>query len=198
MRNTFICECGSKVFTLWGKYKRKILPKKHQLDIKRFRCSNCKTTHAILPTFLFGQVRHTKETIEPYVEQFIQKQTSINNLWTDSFNLPDAPQDISTLYRWFNRFITRSRNLLPLLKNELIQLAPQTNLKEFENIFLRQGMLSPHSVCKSAMLLSEKLLSETIQLLQIKSSLTPLTFLNYFCWQKTGKALLAPLPPKPQ
>ena len=143
-------------------------------------------------------MRHTKETIEPYVEQFIKKQTSINQLWTDSYNLPEAPEDDTTLYRWFNRFIARCKTLLPLLKKELIQLDPKTNLKEFGDIFLGQGMLSPNSICNSAMFISENLLRESTQLLQMKSSLTPLTFLNYFCWQKTGKTLLAPLPPKPQ
>jgi len=198
LRNTFICKCDSTVFSLWGKYKRKILPKNNKLDIKRFRCSNCKTTHAILPTFLFGQVRHDDQTIEPYFQQFTQKQNSIKGCLAQSYNLPEIPWDDSTLYIWFNRFILRCKTLLPLLKNELLQLAPKTNLKEFENIFLKHGMLSPNSICKSAMVLSEKLLSETSQLLQMKSSLTALTFLNHFCWQKTGKALLAPLPPKPQ
>ena len=165
---------------------------------KRFRCSNCKTTHAILPTFLFGQVRHSDETIAPYFQQFVQIQTSISQLWKDSFDLPDAPQDESTLYEWFNRFIARCKNLLPLLKNELLKLAPHTNLKEFESTLLKQGMLSPHSICKSVIFISEKILTETTLLLQMKNSLTPLTFINYFCWQKTGKALLAPLPPQPQ
>jgi len=190
--------CGSKVFTLWGHYVRKILPKNQELKIQRLRCKICKTTHAILPTFLFGQVRHDDQTIEPYFQQFTQKQNSIKGCLAQGYDLPETPWDDSTLYIWLNRFISRCKTLLPLLKNELLQLAPKTNLKEFENIFLGQGMLSPNSICKSAMVLSEKLLSETSQLLQMKNSLTALTFLNYFCRQKTGQALLAPLPPKPQ
>ena len=198
VRNTFVCICGSEVFILWGKYKRKILPQNRELHIKRVRCTKCKKTHAILPTFLFGQVRHDNQTIAPYFQQFTQKQTSIMECLAQSYNLPEAPEDDTTLYRWFNRFIARCKTLLPLLKKELIQLDPKTNLKEFGDIFLGQGMLSPNSICNSAMFISENLLRESTQLLQMKSSLTPLTFLNYFCWQKTGKALLAPLPPKPQ
>ena len=195
MQNVFTCKCGAKVFILWGRYKRKLLPKVNELHIQRLRCSTCKKTHAVLPTFLFGQVRHDSETIEPYFQLFTQQQNSIKRFLAQSYDLPEAPEDDSTLYIWFKRFISRCKTLLPLLKKELMQLAPQTNLKESQNIFLRQAILSPHSVCKSAMVLSEKLLCESTQLLQVKSSLTPLTFLNYFCWQKTDKALLAPLPP---
>jgi len=160
-RDIFVCMCGSQVFTLWGHYKRYILPKNEELALQRIRCKNCKITHAILPTFLFGQVRHDDQTIEPYFQQFTQKQDSIKGCPAQGYDLPGAPEDDSTLYIWFNRFISRCKTLLPLLKNELLQLVPQTNVKEFGDNFLGQGMLSPHSVCKSAMLLSEKLLSET-------------------------------------
>lgn len=191
-----ICPCQSRSFIFWGCYPRKLLPTGEQLTIQRVRCKNCLTTHALIPTFLFGQVRHTNATISYYVAQFIEKQTTIGTLF-NSPNAPTAPEDISTLYRWFKRLIIKCKKLLPLLKQELINLIPQTDLKELETIILGKNMDSPYHICRASWLLSAKLLEVSSELLQSEISLTALTFLNYFCWQNTGKPLLAVLPPKP-
>lgn len=190
-----VCKCT--LFTTWSKYTRKSLPGSELLLIQRVRCCNCEVTHALLPTFLFGKVRHTAETITCYVEQFIEEKATIPQLFSNP-NSPQAPQEISTLYRWFKRLVFRCKTLLPLLKKELIELNPQTDLKQLEQIMLDKDMTSPNHICKTAWLLSDKLLLLCEKHLQSEnSSLTPLTFLNYFCWQKTGDLLLDVLPPEP-
>ena len=191
-----ICPCQSRSFILWSCYARKPLPNGEELTIQRVRCKICLKTHALIPTFLFGQVRHSNQTISPYVGQFIEKQTTIGSLF-NSPGSPKAPEDISTLYRWFKRLIIRCKKLLPLLKQELINLTPQTDLTELEAIILGKNIDSAYHICRATWLLSEKLLQVSSELLHSEISLTPLTFLNYFCWQNTGKPLLAVLPPKP-
>jgi hypothetical protein len=191
-----ICHCLSRNFLLWSCYSRKPLPNGEELTIQRVRCKICLKTHALIPTFLFGEVRHSNQTISFYVEQFIKQQTTIGKLFGDPKS-PNSPEDISTLYRWFKRLIIRCRSLLPLLKQELINLIPQTDLTEFETIILGKNIDSPYHICRATWLLSEKLLEVSSELLQSEISLTPLTFLNYFCWQNTGNPLLAVLPPKP-
>jgi hypothetical protein len=191
-----ICPCQSLRFILWSCYARKLLPNGGQLTIQRVRCKICLKTHALIPIFLFGQVRHSNQTISTYVEQFIEQQTTIGKLF-NSPDSPEAPADIYTLYRWFKRLIVRCKSLLPLLKKELINLIPQTDLTEFEAIILSKNIDSPYHICRASWLLSEKLLEVSNELLQSETSRTPLTFLNYFCWQNTGKPLLAVLPPKP-
>lgn len=141
-------------------------------------------------------MRHSNQTISRYVEQFITKLTTIGKLFYSPTS-PKAPQEIATLYRWFNRLTIRCKSLLPLLKQQLITLIPQTDLTELEAIILGKNIDSPYHICRASWLLSEKLLEVSSELLQSETSLTPLTFLNYFCWQNTGKPLLAVLPPKP-
>jgi hypothetical protein len=189
--------CNSRVFTIWSKYTRSSLPGEKPLTIQRVRCSGCKVTHALLPTFLFGKIRYTDKTITPYVEQFIKDKITIAQLFKKSHS-PVAPQEISTLYRWFKRIFHRCKTLLPLLKKELIELNPQTDLKQLETIMLDKDMTSPHYICNTAWLLAEMLLLVCSEQLQSqKCSLTTITFLNYFSWQNTGDMLLAVLPPEP-
>jgi len=191
-----ICPCQSRRFILWSCYARKLLPTGEQLTMQRVRCKSCLTTHALIPTFLFGQVRHTNQAIGHYVGQFIEQQTTIGALF-NSPSAPAAPKEIATLYRWFKRLIIRCKYLLPLLKQELLTLMPQTDLTELETIMLGKNMASPYHICRASWWLSAKLLAVCRELLQSEIALTPLTFLNYFCWQHSGRPLLAVLPPKP-
>jgi hypothetical protein len=51
--------------------------------------------------------------------------------------------------------------------------------------------LNPMMLCGSGFWLSTKLLAVSGKLLRHKPKITPLAFLNYFSWQKTGAALLS-------
>ncbi|MFQ5606077.1 MAG: DUF6431 domain-containing protein [bacterium] len=192
----------------WGTYGRRILPNADDIRIQRIRCSTCLITHALLPSFLFGRVRYSVETVAPYFEQRSHK--SLAQVWQHATD--DSPADIGTVYRWFRRIRERMAKLLPLLRNELLSLAPDFDLAKLEEITLTQNtrptstsscsnqpnasapeMLTPMALCQSCIWLSGQLLATTNELLAIPSAITPLSFLNYFCWQKTGSTLLDPL-----
>jgi hypothetical protein len=142
-----ICPCQSRSFILWSCYARKPLPDGEELTIQRVRCKSCLTTHALIPSFLFGQLRHSNQTISRYVGQFIAKQTTIGKLF-NSPSSPAVPKEIATLYRWFRRLIIRCKNLLPLLKQELIDLIPQTDLTELETIILGKNIDPGYHICR--------------------------------------------------
>ncbi len=118
--------------------------------------------------------------------QFIKQQTTIGELFRSPTS-PRAPQEISTLYRWFKRLIIRCKSLLPLLKKELLNLIPQTDLTELEAIILAKNIDSPYHICRASWLLSEKLLQVSSELLQSEISLTPLTFLKLLLLAKHWK-----------
>ena len=101
LKKLLTCSCGQCEFILWGTYTRKPHSSKDKLLIvQRVRCKICKKTHAVLPSFILGQVRHTAETVQTYLEKWIETGHSLSRLWLDS----NIPKDKSTVYRWRRRF----------------------------------------------------------------------------------------------
>lgn len=127
------------------------------------------------------------------------------------------PLDLTTLYRWFRRLAFRLTLLLTMLEKELLGLAPETDLTALQKLIVRHAAvrcavppsadmrsanhsaLTLHALCQSSLGLTTQLLRTTGKLLHTPQDkkLPPLLFLNFFCWQKTGQALLSPLPQKP-
>jgi len=194
---------SSRSSFFWGSYHRQLRPETRELCIQRIRCLSCSKTHAVLPAFLLGQIRFGTETLSPYFTPTGRHSLSLAQVWKASPS--DGPLEVSTIYRWFRRMRKRLAVLLPLLRDELLNLAPHTDLTALGKILLNDGareartssaMLSPMALCQSCYWLSESLLAVSDELLDTKTPLTPLVFLNHFCWLKTGAALLAP-PAKP-
>ena len=140
-----------------------------------------------------------------------QKLTAIQ-VWQRG--LADGPRDSKTLYRWLQRLRPRLAILLPRLKQELMLLAPHTDLTPLKNFILNAGskalvefagpeapahtevpapMLSPLVLCQCSFWLSQQLLAVSGELLATTPELGPVSWLNYFCWQLNHLALLSPL-----
>jgi hypothetical protein len=173
----------------------------------------------VLPAFLLGQAHYTTTTVAPYVDDLAAaKSISLAEAWAhdpaDGF-----PLDLATIYRWFKRLALRLTVVLTMLEKELLDLAPETELASLEKLIvkraaIRQGrravpsppdtapattsVLTLHALCQSNLRLAKQLLRRAANLRRAPQGqkLSPLLFLNFFCWQKTGQALLAPLPQK--
>jgi hypothetical protein len=165
-------------------------------------------------------MHYTTDTVGPYFEAMAATPISIATVW-QSGAISDFPCDLATLYRWFKRLVFRLALLLTLLEKELLDLAPQTSLEALEKLIIKNAAIrrralsasSPvdtthtrlsvvklHALCKSNLWLAKQLLRTVGKLLhtpQDKKLPPLLLFLNFFCWQKTGQALLSPLPQKP-
>lgn len=173
-----------------------------------------------MPAFLLGHVHYTTTTVAPYVDYIAAHQAaSIAQAWVhDPAN--GFPLDLATLYRWFKRLAFRWTFLLTMLEKEVLELAPETDLAALEKLIVKRAafrqrllaapspadtasatasVLTLHARCQSSSRLAGQLMRTTGQLLHKPhdKKLPPLLFLNLFCWQKTGQALLSPLPPKP-
>ncbi|MGH7452889.1 MAG: hypothetical protein ACRENG_16185, partial [bacterium] len=158
-------------------------------------------------------VHYTVTTVAPYVDYIAAHQSaSIAAAWAhdpaDGF-----PLDLATLYRWFERLAFRLTFLLAGLEKALLDLAPETDLRSLEKLIVKRAAqrrhvrptdptrtttsgLTLHASCQSSSRLAGELLRTTGKLLPSARAkqLPPLLFLNFFCWQKTGQALLSPLP----
>jgi hypothetical protein len=173
----------------------------------------------VLPAFLLGHVHYTTTIVAPYVDDIAtHKSVSIAAAWAhdpaDGF-----PLDLTTLYRWFKRLAFRLTFLLAMLEKELLDLVPETELAALEKLIVKRATIRPrqarltssspadiasaqasaltlHALCQSNLWLTTQLLRTTDKLLHTShhKKLPPLMFLNLFCWQKTGQALLSPLP----
>ncbi len=182
-----ICPCcNSYLFISWSCYPRKSLPKNEIIIIHRIRCSSCKTTHALLPAFLFGKIRHTNETIAPYVEVFTEEGTTINRV-SQHQQVPQAPKEISTLYTWFKRLNQRCKELLPLLQEELKKL----NLQNILQSIIKDNDDSDNHQIQKVYYIAKQLTKLSQQYDCQGKQLSPLIFLNYFYWEKTGQPLLS-------
>jgi hypothetical protein len=122
----------------------------------------------------------------------------------------DGPRDLKTLYRWLKRLRARLPLLLPQLKQELMRLASHTDLTPLKNFVLQAvpelpapttaappAMLNPLALCQCSFWLSQQLLAVSRELLATTPDLTPVSFLNYVCWQQNRRALLSPLDKPP-
>lgn len=174
--------------TFGGVYVRSLLFANEQLKIRRVRCRECSCTHAVLPAFLLGQVRYPTATLTPYLE--LAHTESLNPVAVWQLSKADGPADLSTLYRWLRRLRGRLTALLPFLHEELLELAPETILKASSKPL---PQLSTMALCEFSWWFSEQLLTLTDQLLQHTVKMSPVAFLNYLCWRKTGVTLLSSL-----
>ena len=171
-----ICpDCNSDLFINWSSYPRNSLPNQQLIIIQRMRCCECKVTHALLPVFLLGKVRYTSETIAAYIENFLEQQTTISQIYQQS---PDqqAPKEISTLYRWFKRLTDKCQQLLPLLQQEI----PKNSAKnKFKSLIKNNADATKYQI--------QYIYSQAEQLVKLSQQcdaqgnlLSPLIFLNYF------------------
>jgi hypothetical protein len=210
----------SRVYFL-GAYFRQPLPELPPLWIPRVRCKNCLVTHAVLPAFLFAYMRYTTATLTVYVEQAAHPAfAGLSPIETWNQGLADGPENSETLYRWLRRLRPRLATLLPLLKGQLLTLNPAVDFSPLESFILKfkktsrlsvaqkpspqaqtatpsspPATLSMVALCAISYWLSQHLLQLAGELLQTPSALSPVTFLNYFAWQKIGVTLISP-PPK--
>lgn len=185
-----ICPCcNSYVFINWSSYSRTSLPNEQLIIIQRMRCSECKVTHALLPAFLLGKVRYTNETIFPYIEQFVEQEISISKIFQQSTD-NQAPQEISTVYRWFKRLTNKCKQLLPLLQQEIKKHSAKN---KFKSLIKDTNADSNNNQIQHIYSLAEQLVKLSQQCDAQGSLLSPFIFLNYFCWQKTSQPLLTAL-----
>lgn len=198
------------VYFFWGCYCRKPLPDQTILSIPRIRCKACGTTHAVIPAFLFAYVRYPTATVATYVEQAAHHFRPPKTTWT--LDLADGPESIETLYRWLRRLQPRLRELLPALKSALLKLEPAFDLAALqESVLKAQHSSSPPAkssqsassssmsivaLCALSYWLSQYVLEKAGELLRAEAALSAVAFLNYFCWQKLGVALISPSKPR--
>lgn len=162
-------------------------------------------------------MHYTTITVAPYVDYIAaHKSASLAKAW--AHDLADGfPLDLATLYRWCKRLAFRLTFLLTMLEKEVLELTPETDLAMLEKLIVQRAtirqhlraapspanttkatasVLTLHALCQSSLRLVKQLLRTTGKLLPPRRANQgpPLLFLNFFCWQKTGQALLSPLP----
>ncbi len=149
------------------------------MRVRRVRCLICCITHVLVPAVLMGRIRYPSETLAPYLE-------SANPTAAWQQNQSNGPEDLSTLYCWLRRLKAQLTMLRPLLQQTLLELAPDIGLEPY-----RDPALSFNSY-QLALWLAKQILAASENLLQQPPQLSPAAFLNYLCWQKTGRPLLSP------
>ena len=211
---TLILRCGHGQYIRWGTYGRKPRPEGAEIRIQRLFCLICHHTCSVLPACLLDHAHYTATTVAPYVDYLAtHASASIAEAWAQDA-ADGFPLDLVTLYRWFKRLAFRLTFLLTMLEKELLDLAPETDLVALEKLIVKRAAIrltatSPqdptraiasgltlHALCQSNSRLAGHLLRTSGKLLPPRRAkqLPPLLFLNFFCWQKTGQALLSPLP----
>ena len=95
------CTCDNSDLIFWGTYTRQLISGDHFLIIvQRVRCKGCQKTHAVLPSFVLGRVRHSAATIQAYFQKWIESRYSLVRSWSES----TGPENMSTVYCWRRRF----------------------------------------------------------------------------------------------
>ena len=181
--------CNSYVFINWSSYSRTSLPNEQLIIIQRMRCSECKVTHALIPAFLLGKVRYTSETIFHYIEQFVEQETGLSQIYKQPTEQQTLPE-ISTVYRWFKRLTNKCKQLLPLLQQEIKKHSAKN---KFKSQIKDTNVDSNNYQIQHIYSMAEQLVKLSQQCDAKGSLLSTLIFLNYFCWQKTSQPLLAVL-----
>jgi hypothetical protein len=182
-----ICpDCNSSIFISWSKYSRNSLPDEREIIIQRMRCCDCNVTHALLPAFLLGKIRHTNETIAPYIKQFVAQQTTISQLYKQPTD-QQAPPELSTVYRWFKKLAHQCKQLLPLLQQQFNKCCPKSS---FKSMLKDTNANSNNYQIQDLYNIAEQLIKLSQQCDHQGNLFLPIIFLNYFCWQKTGQPLL--------
>jgi len=183
-----ICPCcNSCIFTTWSKYERYSLPDEMEITIQRVRCSICEVTHALQPSFLFGKIRYTNETITTFIEQLVEEEITVSQIIKNPIN-KEAPEAITTLRRWFKILAHRCKELLPLLKKELKK---QCSKSKFKSIIKNTD--ANNCQIKDVYNMALQLIKLSPKYDHQGNLLSPVIYLNYFCWQKTGQHLLSTL-----
>ncbi|MDS1030955.1 DUF6431 domain-containing protein [Bacillota bacterium LX-D] len=78
-----------------GQYLRKLITADEtvaRIPIARFRCGNCRRTHAILPDFISPYRHYSMDIIAPAVEEVVDDQVPPERV--------QGGQDIPTTRRW--------------------------------------------------------------------------------------------------
>ncbi|MDZ7359387.1 MAG: hypothetical protein ONB46_01495 [candidate division KSB1 bacterium] len=81
-----------------------------------------------------GRVYYSCHTLTTYMEQAVMNNLSAIQVWQR--DLANGPRDSKTVYRWLKRLRSRLPLLLPLLKQELVILAPSMHLTPLQNFIL--------------------------------------------------------------
>lgn len=91
-----------------GVYHRKVFFKNkfHLIKILRRRCSSCKITHALIPSFIVPWGRFMNHLRELFI-WYLWSGFTVNHLINLLTELPVSPLSLRTLYRWKNRILTR-------------------------------------------------------------------------------------------
>jgi hypothetical protein len=151
-------------------------------QIQRVRCKVCGRTTNLLPSFLLAQKSFQ-------VCEFEKVINLILNHSQDWKKLPSLPVDISTSYLWLRRFKEQVHESLPLLREKLLTLKPNTPVKTQS---VPTGLMSDVELLQQFLNVAQLLHQTTISLLkpQPPEDANVFSFLNYFLAQNTGKALL--------
>lgn len=91
-----------------GFYDRTVHARKisHSIKILRRRCANCRTTHALIPSFLIPWGRFTNH-IREFFLWYLGAGYSVAHLVHLLTELPMSPLSLKTLYRWKTRLLLR-------------------------------------------------------------------------------------------
>ena len=106
--------------------------------------------------------------------------------WKES---PDIEMEMSTAYRWRRLFADQALKSLPAIRQALLEINPAHPIRGPSD---GQPGISLDIFFSRFLRLSQQLARAAARLAEGKKYKNPhlFCFLNYFLWQKTGKALL--------
>jgi|GEM_PF-640339 len=121
--------CGAEqTYIFWGSYLRWVRFTTHRLHIRieRVRCTVCRVTDAILPSFLHIFRHYALSLIQQAITLAIE-----GGLWGDALANAVGPYNqpaFSTVHEWVWSFVLSAVWLLPWLQRALLALDPQASL----------------------------------------------------------------------
>ncbi|WP_179393695.1 DUF6431 domain-containing protein [Carboxydothermus ferrireducens] len=110
--NQWYCPVCSAKMSFHGWYRRKIITLDGtitRIPIARYRCSNCRQTHAILPDFIAPYRHYSQVLIANVVEEVVSKQVPPERV--------EGNQDIPTTRRWIRQFLKRCHEVIGVLES---------------------------------------------------------------------------------
>jgi len=110
--NQWYCPVCSAKMSFHGWYRRKIITLDGtitRIPIARYRCPNCRKTHAILPDFVAPYRHYSQVLIAAVVEEVVSKQVPPERV--------EGNQDIPTTRRWIRRFLKRCHEVIGVLES---------------------------------------------------------------------------------
>ncbi|WP_227762494.1 DUF6431 domain-containing protein [Zhaonella formicivorans] len=111
-----------------GQYLRKLITADEtvaRIPIARFRCGNCRRTHAILPDFISPYRHYSMDIIAPAVEEVVDDQVPPERV--------QGGQDIPTTRRWVRRFLKRYSEAVGVLESLAFRLSKRIDSLIKEN-----------------------------------------------------------------